>query len=104
MIKLLLHHAVDNAFDRISQLASLFRCVCFRVNTDNWLGIALAEMYPRISEVNLYAINIGDILGRKFLFDSSKYGIYINTIGELDFGLVDLVGRLGLTQFAYSLS
>ena len=59
---LLFNHVIHNVHDLLAKGISFFHGMCFRINTNDGFGVALAEVYPLVSEVNLHAINVCNLL------------------------------------------
>ena len=69
----------------MSESVGLLHVFSLAIDADYGFGIRLAKVYPGISEINFYAIDIGDLFICILLFDSSEDGIDINIGSELNF-------------------
>ena len=78
--------------------------MCLAVDTDDRLGIALAQVHPFIGEVYLHAVDISYLLVLIEFLHLSQDGIHIGIGRQVHPVLGHEVGRIGGTQFTHFLS
>ena len=58
----LVGHVIDDVHDLLTKSIGFLHGVSLGVNADDGLGVALAEMYPLVGEVDLHTIDVGHLL------------------------------------------
>ena len=83
------------------QRISLFGCGCLRIDADDRLGVALAQVYPSVGKIDFDAVFVVEAFVAEDLFRMCEYLIYIDLRCEFDTVLGDIVVGESLSQFAY---
>ena len=80
-------HVVDYLHKLFAEVVGLLYGLGLAVDTDDGLGIRLAQVYPTVGEVNLYTVDVVDrgavVLG-KHLLHLHEDGVYIGLGCEVD--------------------
>lgn len=98
---LVLLHVVNHLHEFLADSVSLLHGVRLAIDTDNRLGVRLAQVYPLVGEINLHTVNIIHLCGRissKHLLHLHQDGIDIRLRGQVDAVLSDLIVGEGSTQ------
>ena len=83
----LLCHIIDNIHELFAKLVGFVHGVGLAIYTDDRLGVALAKVYPRVREVDLYSVDVVDCGCRvrsKHLFNLYKDSVNIGRCSEVD--------------------
>ena len=84
---LLLCHIIDNIHELFAKFVGFVHGVSLAVYTDDRLCVALAKVYPRVREVDLYSVDIVDCSCRvrsKHLLNLYKDSVNIGRCSEID--------------------
>ena len=93
----------DLSLDLIGSLLSFGHSAGFGIDTDDGLGVRLAEMYPTVGEVKLHAVYICHLdawLARILLLHTCENCVDVNFGRKVNTLLGYLVRRIGLAKLA----
>lgn len=93
-------HRVDDFHDILTYGVGRFHSGGLGIDADDGLGIALAQVHPLVGEVNLYTVDVIDLLFGIDALDLGQDGINICTGLEIDTVLGYEIRRIYLTQLA----
>ena len=85
--------------DILAQSFGLLHRMGLTIDTDNGLGIALAQMHPTIGKIDLNSIDGGHLLTLIVFLNCLEDGIHIHLWLELKFSLCNAVLRISLLEF-----
>ena len=96
-------HRIDYVHQALAQRVGSLHSGSLAIDADDRLGVALAEVYPTVGEVELHAVDVGyghiGLLAIEFL-DLDQDSVDIGLGGKVDAVLGDIIGGEGGTQLA----
>ena len=80
-------HVVDHLHELPAQFVGLSHGLSLAIDADDGLGVRLAQMYPTVREIDLYAVDVVDLstrIGSKEFLHFHKDGVDIGLGGEVN--------------------